>query len=404
MFKSIMAGFFVIAISPTIIGCDNLSGFSPTSPSLTSSGTNLNEVSKTREAIGDLVGDLGDPKTINGVELVTIRGWFANIYPWEYIPEDSAVHPVSTLWSPYQKPSPFQMAEQCRQIKEFGGGAVVLEYSPNPALGWHNYWLSNNFASGCGPFFLLYEHVNGTQFVPPDGGAKNMDDPNNRRVFKDDIDFMFKNVIVPNQSRYVTVSGRAVIYLWSSVMMTGDFASLLEEVKSEYPVFFIGSGEIWSTPKGVENINRVKSLDGFMEYTMGGNNNYLRAVQDYARASFSWKGYLRGLEAETGKRYLLIPTFQAAYDDTNVRGRSNPPMYARSRDEVKYHAETIRANMGGVYDYSVGPFVVYGELPEGAAVIESQCLPETVDTPGRFVGCGTARLQILKEYFSWGAR
>ena len=76
-------------------------------------------------------------------------------------------------------------------------------------------------------------------------------------------------------------------------------------------------------------------------------------------------------------------------------------MYARNVNEVKYHAELIKEGMvAGIYD-SVGPWVVYGELPEGAAVIESQCLPETVDRSGRFVGCGTARLGILKEYFGW---
>ena len=51
--------------------------------------------------------------------------------------------------------------------KGFWGGAVVLEYNPNPAIRDHNYWLSTNFASGCGPFFLLYEHINGTRFIPP---------------------------------------------------------------------------------------------------------------------------------------------------------------------------------------------------------------------------------------------
>lgn len=398
MFKSVMVGF-VVMTALAFVGRDNLSSYSPTSPSLTSSAGNLNEVSRIREATMDVVSGLGEPARINGVELRTIRGWHANPYPWNYIPGQSTVHPVPRLWTPGETPSPSQMAEQCRQIKEFGGGAVVLEYSPNPALEWHNYWLSTGFANGCGPFYLLYEHMNATRFIPPDNDPKDMNNPYNRKVFKEDIDFMFKEVIERYQSRYVTVNGRAVIYLWSSVQMTGDFGSLLEEVKSEYPVFFIGSGEIWSVPRETDDINRVKALDGFMEYTMGGRSNYLQTVQSYARASFSWRAYLRSLEVETGKRYLLIPTFQAAYDDTNFPGRTNPPMYARSRDEVKYHAEMIRSVMGSVYDYSVGPFVVYGELPEGAAVVESQCLPATVDTPNRFVGCGTARLQILKEYF-----
>ena len=398
MFRSISAGFFIVAMSLVAVGCDSLSGYSPTSPSLVTSSGGLSEATSIKEIIGDAVAGIGDPKTINGVELLNIRGWFANIYPWMYDPKQSAVHPVPSLWTPGQTPSPFQMSEQCRQIREFGGGAVVLEYSPNPALGWHNYWLSTGFANGCGPFFLLYEHINGTRFIPADGGPKNMNNPNNRQVFKDDIDFMFKNVILPNQSRYVTVNGRAVIYMWSSVQMTGDFASLLEEVKKDHPVFFIGSGE--GQPNNTENVARIKALDGFMEYSLGGPSNYLQAVQDYNATSISLRGYLRKLENKTGKRHIFIPTLQVAYDDTNIiPKRNNPTMYARSSDEVKYHAEMIRSNVGSVYD--LGPFVVYGELPEGAAVIESQCLFATMDTPGRFVGCGTARLQILKEYFGW---
>ncbi len=396
--KPTVAGVFIVVAALIIAGCDSF-GASPTSPSPGNLPGSFVEISNTKDALRTVSANSDIPKTINGVELLTIRGWFANVYPWSYIPEVSAVHPVARLWTPRQKPSPFQMAEQCRQIKDFGGGAAVLEYSPNPGLDWHNYWLSTGFANGCGPFFLLYENINGTRFIPVDNGPKDMNNPSNRKVFKEDIDFMFKNVIVPNQSRYITVSGRAVVYMWLTSQMIGDFASLLEEVKKDYPVFFLGGGEV--QPSSAEGVARLKALDGLMNYSLGGPSNYLQAVQDYNRSSFYLRRYLRKLEVETGKRYVFISTFQAAYDDTNViPKRNNPAMYARSRDEVKYHAEMIRSGMGSVYD-PLGPFVVYSELAEGAAVIESQCLPATLDTPGRFVGCGTARLEILKEYFGW---
>ena len=402
MFKVVIIASFVISLS-SLPGCDSCDQYSPTGPSSVNSSENKSELSSAKEALMNVVSfNLVTPKTINGVELSNIRGWLANIYPWGYIPEESTVHPVARLWTPGPNPpSPFQMAEQCRQIVEFGGGAAVLEYNPNPAIRDHNYWLSTNFASACGPFFLLYEHINGTRYTCPNDCPKDMNNPQNRKVFKEDIGFMFRNVIIPYQSRYITVNGLAVIYMWLSAQMNGDFASLLEEVKKEYPVFFIGSAEMWNQPNGAEDIARVKALDGFMEYGLsGGKSNYLRAVQDYNRASFFWRRYLTKLQLETGKRYVFIPTFQAAYDDTKLIGRTSPPMYPRSRDEVKLHAEMIKNGMkNGVYDYSVGPFVVYSELPEGTAVIESQCLPETIDTPGRFVGCVLARLQILKEYF-----
>jgi hypothetical protein len=58
----------------------------------------------------------------------------------------------------------------------------------------------------------------------------------------------------------------------------------------------------------------------------------------------------------------------------------------------------IKQEFGTAYD-PLGPFVVFSELIEGAAVIESQCLSDTLDKRDRWVGCGTGRLEILKKYF-----
>lgn len=391
--------FAVLLIISSSVGCNKLQEVLPFAPSALAADSLSNSASEA-EVVGVSASKI--PQRINGVELQTIRGWHANIYPWPYDPQTAGVHPVPRLWTPGQTPSPFEMKEQCRQIKEFGGGAAVLEYSPNPALDWHNYWLSVDFARDCGPFYLLYEEINGTRFIPPNGddGPKNMSLEYNRRVFKEDIDFMFKNVILPNQSGYVTVDGRAVIYMWATVVMVGDFAGLLEEVKAEYPVFFIGD-EGLGIPKNKEGIDRVKALDGFMTYSLGGGStNYLGTVEFYRRWSFNWRQFLRKIESETGKRHLFIPTFQAAYDDAKVPGRSNLALYPKSRAELEYHAELIRSGLGTVYD-NIGPLVVYNELPEGAAVIESQCRPDTLDRPGRFYGCGAARLSILKKFFGF---
>lgn len=342
-----------------------------------------------RETSGQVA--LTIPTRVNGVELSSVRGWLANIYPWTYVPEVSTVHPVLRLWTPKELQTPFQIWEQSKQLNDYGSGADVLEYSPNPGLGDHNHWLRTYFTNGSRPFFLLYEHINGTRFDPPHNDAKNMDLPHNRKVFKEDIDFMFRNVIIPYQSRYITVNGRAVIYMWASSAMTGDFVGLLEEVKANYPVFFIGTRD---------HENTAKVLDGFMDYSLGpGSGDYLQNVQNYRQGSFSWRQFLRKLESETGKKYLFIPTFQAAYDDTKFPGRTSPPMYPRSKEEIEYHAELIKTGMGLVYD-KVGPFVVYSELPEGASVIESQCTSETANRPGRWTGCGTGRLEVLKKHFS----
>jgi len=73
-------------------------------------------------------------------------------------------------------------------------------------------------------------------------------------------------------------------------------------------------------------------------------------------------------------------------------------MYPTSRADLFRHAAAIASLMGTAYD-RLGPFAVFSELHEGGAVIESECLPQTEDRPGRYVGCGMARLNILKGFF-----
>jgi hypothetical protein len=73
-------------------------------------------------------------------------------------------------------------------------------------------------------------------------------------------------------------------------------------------------------------------------------------------------------------------------------------MYPQTRAAIVHHAERIKEEFGTVFD-PLGPFVVFSELIEGAAVIESQCISDTLDKRDRWVGCGTGRLDILREYF-----
>ena len=73
-------------------------------------------------------------------------------------------------------------------------------------------------------------------------------------------------------------------------------------------------------------------------------------------------------------------------------------MYPRSRAELLRHVASIKDATGTVYD-PIGPFVVFSELFEGAAVIESQCVSDTVDKRDRYVGCGTGRLDVLNAFF-----
>jgi hypothetical protein len=337
------------------------------------------------------------PSLTGGVEIEGIRGWFANIYPWKYDPNVSTVFPVRSLWSrPNDYQSSADIARQNALLEQYGSGADVLQYSANPDAPDHNQWLRTYFTNGDRPFFVAYEHVFGTRLIP-DNGAKDMNIPYNRVVFKNDIDAIYRNVIMPFQHRYVTYHGRAVIFLWAASAMYGDFASLLEEVRAEYPVAFIGSVGLMQLPSDAAALRNFSALDGFMEYGLYDARGYDVMTSIYAQNSGRWRRIVRSLQTSTGRKYLFIPTFQAAFDNSKYTA-GVPPMYPLNRAEIVHHAENIKQEFGTAYD-PLGPFVVFSELIEGAAVIESQCISDTLDKRDRWVGCGTGRLEILKEYF-----
>ena len=337
------------------------------------------------------------PPLTGGVEIEGIRGWFANIYPWKYIPNVSTVFPVRSLWSrPNDYQSSADIARQNELLEEYGSGADVLQYSANPDAPDHNQWLRTYFTNGDRPFFVAYEHVFGTRLIP-DNGAKDMNIPYNRIAFKNDIDAIYRNVIVPFEYRYVTHHGRAVIFLWAASAMYGDFASLLEEVRAEYPVAFIGSVGLMQLPSDASALRNFSALDGFMEYGLYDARGYDVMTSIYAQNSGRWRRIIRTLQATTGRKYLFIPTFQAAFDNSKYTA-GVPPMYPVDRAEIVHHAENIKQEFGTTYD-PLGPFVVFSELIEGAAVIESQCISDTLDKRDRWVGCGTGRLEILKQFF-----
>ena len=339
------------------------------------------------------------PTHIDGVQIEQIRGWFANIYPWPYVPALSTVYPVHSLWArPNDLQSATDIAAQNDLLDQYGSGADVLEYSATPGAPDHNHWLRTYFTNGNRPFFVAYEHVFGTTMVPRDG-PKDMNVTYNRYAFKADIDRIVREVIVPYQHRYITYRGRAVIFLWAVSAMYGDFASLLDEVRAEYPVAFIGSVGLMQLQNDAAILRNFAALDGFMEYGLYASS-YDVMTDTYAQNSAQWRRTIRGFETAAGRPYLFIPTFQAAFDNTKYTGGAGlPPMYPASRAEVVHHAERIKEEFGTVFD-PLGPFVVFSELFEGAAVIQSQCVSDTSDKHDRWIGCGTGRLDVLRDVFA----
>ena len=341
------------------------------------------------------------PTRVDGIDIETIHGWFANIYPWKYVPNLSTVYPVKSLWAPNDFQSPGDIVRQNELLGDYGSGADVLEYSANPLAPDHNHWLQTYFTNGNRPFFVAYEHVFGTRLIPADG-PKNMDLAYNRAAFKADIDSIVRDVVMPYRNRYVTYQGRAVIFLWAVGAMYGDFASLLDEIRADYPVAFIGSVNLMNPATDDASLRTFQALDGFMEYGLYAAT-YNAMTDTYAQNSGRWRRTIRAFESSTARRYLFIPTFQAAFDNSKYTGGEGvAPMYPQTRAEVVHHAQRISDEFGTVYD-PLGPFVVFSELFEGAAVIQSQCISDTLDKHNRWVGCGTGRLDIVREYFGGAA-
>lgn len=373
---------------------------------------------------GSYVKSATIPDRIDGQELNDIYGWWAAIYPnWPFVPSLASVWPVPSLWTPSPTwddlipQSPAQIRMSAQQLTEYGSGLDVLEFNPNPAYPDFVQWKQGYFpqlASIGRPFFLAYEHINGTRMRPlaPAGPLSlkyDMSDPYNRAIFTEDVDFMFREVIAPYADYYVTSNGRALIYLWATENMQGDFGSLLNEIKARYPVMFIGSE--WHKPRDTDaqEMARFDALDGFMGYSVpdpDNEGNYQRAMTEQYWSALAFRNWLRDYEkVHPGKYRLLVPTFQAAFDDSRFPGRQNPdgspkvvPMYPRTRDELFGAAQALETAIAQnhVFD-NYGPFVIYNELYEGAAVIDSQPYGAPASQYHAF---GLERLSIVKQFFA----
>lgn len=364
------------------------------------------------------------PERIDGQELSNLYGWWAAIYSnWPFVPQQATVWPVSSLWTPSSwdaalPQSASELRRSAEQLNEYGSALDILEFNPNPEypdfVRWKQGYLGQLDRLGR-VFMLGYEHVNGTRFRQLGVSAKNstptfdMSDAYNRAVFTQDVDFMFREVIVPYVDYYVTANGRAVIYLWNTENMLGDFASLLNEVKARYPVAFIGSETHQPRDDDEAALARIDALDGFMAYSVldpDNEGNYARAMTEQYWSSVVFRDFLRAYEAQHPGRYrLFIPTFQAAFDDSRYPGRSNAdgspktvPMYPRTREELFGAAQAVKTatSQQHIYD-AYGPMVIYNELFEGAAVIESQPYAAPAS---QYHGFGLDRLAIVKHFFA----
>lgn len=357
------------------------------------------------------------PSRVDGVEFTGLRGPLTNLYLWPYEPEISTVHPLPDFQKPGELQTPGELRSLVRLMMESGSAADVIEYNPNLASPDHNRLLASGYLTDAlfanRPFFLQFEHANATRFDPADDDGvhtKNMSDPANRRVWFEKMDWIFWQVIWLNRARYVTHNGRALIYLWSVPQMSGDFASLLEETRTRYPVAFIGSVNVLDLPEDANNLRTFRALDGFMEYmvytkTVTSTERALGAVS-YSRVMdlyFTKLSHLMDLArvwgSERGRDYLFVGTMTHAFDDHNYPGRHNLSMHPTSLAEKERVAIRLKEWMSTGLLALAGPFTIVNELFEGAAVIPSVCSFDSVTNASRYVGCGYDRIQFSRDFF-----
>lgn len=359
-------------------------------------------------ALGQEIPD----KIREGVDISQLRGALTNRYPWVYVEKYATTHPLPEFWTngKYQRPS--ELGAECRYLNEHGFGADIWQFNPDPEYSDYNMWRSTQGIPECDsrPFLVQWETVNQQTQMIPENGPKDMDLLVNRQAFMRGLDFLFRNVILPNKHRYVTLNNRAVIYLWAIPGHYGNFASLLREAKAKYPVEFIGSPGVLGLPTDATKITlpaedsalqSFKELAGFMEYAlvMPTYKTYKETVEAYKDKAKKLRATTNEWAMETGKKYLIIPTFQVAFDDSRWPGRSTQPIYPATRYELEDFAGwIIQAIKIGTFD-NIGPFLIWSELYEGGAIIPSQCRPDTLNTATRFVGCGTERSDIVEKFF-----
>ena len=369
------------------------------------------------------------PQRIDGIEFMSLKGWLAFVYHnWTFVKEWATIWPPEERWTPvhpnpdntlpYLLPqSPFQVQLSSAQLKEYGSGTDIIQFSANPDLGdlvnWTQNYL-NQLDTLRRPFFIALEHMNGTTLRPGTGlrgskvGCFDMSSPYNRNIFTQNVDYTFRNVIVPYAKYYVTLNKRALIYLWATQGMCGDFGGLLEEIKLKYPVSFIGSEVRGPDRRDSAMMSRFAAMDGFMAYSLfdpENKGNYLNVTENYLQDANNLAKYLKTREVnkDGAKRPIFIPTYEMAADDRRYPGRQGPdgtpknaPMYVGGPKEWNDFAEKITELTGTVFTGGIGPVVNYNEPFEGRAVIESQPQPSE---PGKYPGFGRERLEKVQQHF-----
>lgn len=358
------------------------------------------------------------PERIEGVELdsLGVPVVFASRYPiWVLKPDEQINKPFRGI------PGKYATAEIVRQeneeLDEFGIKVDVLSFNASininvkdelgrPSSRNLERYKENYFLPSVKrPFLLLYEHVTPDYRYREDDKI-DMSLPHNREIFFRDIEFMLERVIIPYQHRYVTVNGRAMIYIWASGAWINP-SSTLREAKRRYPIFFIGAERGNAiNPSQRNRFERIAEFDALMPYGLYGTEyvgRYTDLISDYAENAHEFSKSLQFYFPNI----RLFACLQIAADDYLLRKNKNPPLYPNSVDEARIMANMIRTYMDDrIFDPVV--HVVFDENYEGAA-IQNQKGPQESEREAypyydqyfriRQDLSGTTRLEIVREFF-----
>jgi len=334
-----------------------------------------------------------------GVELLELDSLvvMTSRYPhWIYFPEHATVRSVRK--SAGDSAGLEVIRKQNRELNKYGIKVDLLSFKPPFDLKQHR----KNFlaVNSNRPFLLLYEHT--TNRYSWSGNFIDMRRKRNANIFFEDLEFMFEEIIIPFRKRYVTMNGKALIYMWASPVMK-NFAPVLKKAKKKYPVAIIGGERPFRIPRKNDDIRRVKELAAVMPY-MTRKDSYRTMSKEYRLAAREWRSFLN--RAAPGTR--LFATYVIAFDKRLVRdpSASPAPMYPTVKQAIN-HAKRIRSIVGGVFDGVVN-VTSYDEYYEGAA-IEQSLPPKEFDPrlPKGFLYrgrmnrlSGTKRLEVIRDYLS----
>jgi hypothetical protein len=203
----------------------------------------------------------------------------------------------------------------------------------------------------------------------------------NARLFREHIAHLHTNFFANPKyaDRFMRVGGRVVVFIWLTGAFDGDFKSVANAVKSEFPIWIVGSNmNLYNPPRGKELESILGGLDAVSAYGIADTTQATNGEIDtnyiarYRSALQSWSQWLH----QHVPNAVLIPPLLFAYDDTHVPGRTSSPLVS-SREQAHDLAETayafIAASQETCGNVAPGALVVsLNEDYEGSSVYPTQ--------------------------------